>query len=101
MGLSVLAALGRNTPGTSLGVDLHPGHLGDFLPALTGQNQHVENSAEWHRHSPSGNNDVCEFGIVQNAVAADFLARIRNALSWGKVDDRSTHAPPEKCLQDL
>ena len=68
----VLAARRRNGPHPLVGVDLRPGHLGDFGPPCPGQQHHLDGAIDG-RVSGAGSPERGDLAVIEKAFPRLFL----------------------------
>ena len=77
------------------------GQTGDFLAALSGERQELDNTTIRSANLSSGEDDLGELLVVQHSVASDFLRGQWHPFGWGLIKDGSTHAPAQERLDRL
>src|SRR5215204_1045562 len=99
--LAVLRSGARDGPNLLLEIELIPGHLGDFLPALRCQGEKLNDAAVGSPDLPGCFGDATELVIAQHTVPRDLAGGLLDALTWRAIDDRPAYAPGEEGLCHL
>src|ERR1700730_6940225 len=97
----VFAALGRDMPDASWDIDLVPGHLRNFLAALTGESENFEDGAKRARYSSCSQDDRCQLPVIQSPVADTIRCAKTKPLDRRNIDHGPPYAPPKERHQDF
>src|SRR5712671_2979182 len=74
-------------------IELVPMQTGDLLAALSGERQELDNAPIRTANLSSGEDDIGEFSVVQDAVSSHLLCGEWHPLGGGSIKDGPTHAP--------
>src|SRR5215212_4718009 len=99
--LAVLRSGAGDRPNLLFKIELIPGHLGDFLPALRCQSEKLNDAAVGSPDLPGCFDDPGELVIAQHTVTRDLASGLLDALTRRAIDDRPTDAPGEEGLCHL
>jgi hypothetical protein len=101
--LFVTRQLGRyeplgHAPNPYFEIELIPGHLGDFLPALRGQSEKLNDVAIGSSDLPGCSDDATELVITEHTISRDLAGGLLDTLTRRAIDDRPAYAPREEGL---
>src|SRR5829696_8324017 len=99
--LTVLGSGARDRPNLLFEIELIPGHLGDFLPALRCQSEKLNDASVGSPNLPGCSDDATELVITEHTISRDLAGGLLDTVTRRAIDDRPTDAPGEEGLCHL